>query len=149
MKMQKLGWFLCLVLVPAGCAGVPRGESDFEEAASYEAEGVAAPVWEEAKARGVDFRALGQEPGWSIEIDHEGEILFVGDYGEWRVTLPAVEPRVSEDGDAIYEVESEEHALRVLIWKIPCSDAMSGAPYDYTVVVIIDGSEFRGCGKYL
>ncbi len=38
-------------------------------------------VWHRAKLRGVAFRAIGQEPGWLLEITNGTEILLVTDYG--------------------------------------------------------------------
>lgn len=36
--------------------------------------------WEEAKLRGVGFRAVGDEPGWWLEIEPGKRILFLTDY---------------------------------------------------------------------
>ena len=38
-------------------------------------------IWEDAKFRGADFRAVGNEPGWNLEISAGGSIVYVGDYG--------------------------------------------------------------------
>lgn len=38
-------------------------------------------VWEDAKLRGADFRAVGNEPGWFLEILYERRIVLVTDYG--------------------------------------------------------------------
>lgn len=50
--------------------------------------------WEEAKRRGVDFRAVGDEPGWWLEIERGERIEFVTDYGATRVYTPGPEPRI-------------------------------------------------------
>lgn len=49
-------------------------------------------IWEQAKLDGVDFRAVGNEPGWTLEIRWRERIVFVGDYGRSRYEFPAPEP---------------------------------------------------------
>ena len=104
--------------------------------------------WQNARERGVDFRAVGQEPGWYIEIDHEGSIHLVWDYMESQVTMPAVQP-VRAQGKTTYSATGGARRLTVVADDRPCSDAMSGAPYPNTVVVTIDGRELHGCGQVL
>ena len=41
-------------------------------------------IWEDAKLRGVDFRAVGNEPGWHLELTAGEKVVFVGDYGTTR-----------------------------------------------------------------
>ncbi len=38
-------------------------------------------VWERAKLDGADFRAVGNEPGWHLEIIAGSRIVLVADYG--------------------------------------------------------------------
>lgn len=103
---------------------------------------------EAAGQGGADFHAVGQEPGWLLDI-YEGErIEFVGDYGETRIVTPAPAP----DGRGprtTYEIETDAHALTIVILDQPCRDAMSGAPFPATVTVTLDGREYRGCGRAL
>ena len=53
-------------------------------------------VWHKAKLRGVSFRAIGQEPGWLLEITTGTEILLVTDYGETRTAYQYAEPEVDQ-----------------------------------------------------
>ena len=39
-------------------------------------------IWEDAKLSGVDFRAVGNEPGWVLEIRDSESIRFEYDYGQ-------------------------------------------------------------------
>lgn len=134
----------------AACARAPeRGfHSDAIEVIDDQPEFNWAP-WDEAWERGVDFRAVGQEPGWLLEIDSEGEMSFLGDYGEWRIVAPTPPASYNDSAEAIYDANLAEHEFTVLIWNEPCTDVMSGARYGCTVVVIVDGREYRGCGMYL
>lgn len=110
--------------------------------------------WEDARARGIDFRALGQEPGWYLEIDDGTRITLVADYGERKVVTPAPAP-VVEGGGArtTYDVRTDSHTLSVVVHREPadrpCRDGMSGFAIGETVIVRLDTTTYRGCGKRL
>ena len=104
--------------------------------------------WEDARRRGVDFRAIGQEPGWMLEIDHEKSLFLLADYGEKKVTMPAPAPRDS-GGVVIYEAKTDTNRLTVIVREAVCHDAMSGEEMTHTVTLNLDGTEYRGCGRSL
>jgi putative lipoprotein len=104
--------------------------------------------WVEASGRGIDFRAVGQEPGWYLEIDNEHVMHLVYDYAERTATTPVPAPVVSSEGVS-YTAVTDAHRLAVVIEPRPCSDAMSGQPFPSTVTVTIDGRTLRGCGRSL
>jgi putative lipoprotein len=104
--------------------------------------------WEDARRRGVDFRAVGQEPGWYLEIQHGRQILFVGNYGGNRLLLPTPDPEL--DGElATYSASGDSHELLVEVTVEHCQDSMSGEIFDNSVRVVLDGREYRGCGLVL
>ncbi|HUP00228.1 MAG TPA: YbaY family lipoprotein [Gemmatimonadota bacterium] len=125
-----------------------RSQGTPAEESATEGDDSGAGVWEDARLRGVDFRGLGQEPGWTLEIDEEKSILFVGDYGAVRREVPAVEPTV-EGTVTTYDVTTESGRLTVVIEDAPCRDVMSGEPFDATVAVVLDGRLLMGCGRPL
>jgi membrane-bound inhibitor of C-type lysozyme/uncharacterized membrane protein len=102
--------------------------------------------WEDARRRGVQFRAVGQEPGWFLEIKPGQNILLVGDYGGSRYLFNAPEPAL-EEGVAIYRTENSQNELVVEINADWCQDSMSGQVFSNRVVLNLDGKEFRGCGE--
>ncbi|MEM0955892.1 MAG: MliC family protein [Pseudomonadota bacterium] len=104
--------------------------------------------WEEARRRGVSFRALGQEPGWVLEIQPGRHMLMDADYGGLRVLVPAPESELTEGGER-YESTTESHSLQVDIVLDTCADSMSGAVYTNRVTVNLDGRIFKGCGEAL
>ena len=104
--------------------------------------------WEEARTRGIDFRAVGQEPGWYVEIDHEGSMRLLYDYAEREAVLPAPLPLVT-GGQTTYAAASRQHTLSVISEARVCADSMSGAEYPRTVTVTIDGRRLQGCGMEL
>lgn len=107
-------------------------------------------IWEDAKLRGVDFRAVGNEPGWHMAISAGGEIVFVGDYGQTRYRFPTPAPSVDRDARmTTYTAESEGHTLVVELEARRCLDTMSDEAFETTVTVALDGDTYRGCGKAL
>ena len=97
--------------------------------------------------RESDFRAVGQEPGWLLEIRNGREIRLISDYGaDTAVTpLPPAETD-SATGARSYHAVTGARDLRVVIQPTPCTDAMSGQPYETTVTVTLDGRSYSGCG---
>ena len=107
-------------------------------------------IWEHAKLNGVDFRAVGNEPGWHLEISQGRKIVFVSDYGQSRYEFTTPEPlNDPEARTATYRVLSDEHILEVVIAGRPCRDSMRGDSFESTVTVTLDGRRYRGCGKAL
>ena len=104
--------------------------------------------WEDARRRGVDFRAVGNEPGWSLEIQSGRHLLFVGDYGMLRVLTP--DPGQNSNGQArVYHAVTETNDLRVEIMDESCNDSMTGEGLPSTVAITVNGSTFYGCGRSL
>lgn len=106
-------------------------------------------ILEDARARGAEFRASGNEPGWSWELLTD-RMVFVGAYGAERVTTSRP-PRQSGPmtGEAMYVAVTDAHRLTVRIRPGPCFDSMSGDRYASTVEVEPDGKAHRGCGEVL
>jgi len=116
-------------------------------AATAEAALAATPSWELARAAGIDFRAVGQEPGWILDIYTQARMRLMWDYGESSAEFPLAQPTYPQEGATRYDAQTESHRLAVTIRRFPCQDAMSGAPYPATVEVVIDGRTLQGCGK--
>jgi putative lipoprotein len=104
--------------------------------------------WQDAQDRGVDFRAIGQEPGWFLEIDREQQIRLVYDYAEHQAITPVPVPVVSGTTRA-YDVTTDDHRLRIVIEERGCNDVMSGEAFPRTVTVTIDDRTLHGCGRDL
>ena len=105
-------------------------------------------MWQQAKLRGVSFRAVGQEPGWLLEISHGEEILLVTDYGQNRLELPYVEPAVSQaQRRTQFVVGSPETVIEIR--GEPCRDSMSGEEFTTAVTVERPDRTLHGCGRAL
>lgn len=103
-------------------------------------------IWERAKLDGADFRAVGNEPGWYLEIRKQRRIVLVADYGETRVELPLPEPAVDPSSRATRWDAGE---LVVEVTGHPCTDTMSGEQFPSEVMVHWEGRTLRGCGRAL
>jgi len=106
-------------------------------------------AWQAARIRGVDFRALGQEPGWILEITNDRQLKYVGQYGGDSLSAPLPEPEKSGAGGRRYRLNTSSRNLTIDIEQTPCKDAMSGFSFPATVTVTIDGERYSGCGKAL
>jgi len=107
-------------------------------------------IWEDAKLSGVDFRAIGNEPGWNLEIIMRDRIVFVGNYGQNRYEFITTGPSIDQQArTTVYEVQNDTHEMSVIIVGRRCRDTMSGEAFETTVTVILDGKKYQGCGKAL
>jgi membrane-bound inhibitor of C-type lysozyme len=107
-------------------------------------------IWEHAKLGGVDFRAVGNEPGWYLELKRGGNSLFVTDYGQRRYEFATPAPMIDQQGRvATYRVQANEHELTIVLKGQRCRDTMSGEPFETTATVILDHREYQGCGRPL
>ena len=105
-------------------------------------------VWHKAKLRGVAFRAIGQEPGWLLEIKNGEEILLVTDYGSTRTSMPYVEPIVyQEERRTQYVLEGYKTIVEIRGER--CTDVMSGEEFEVTVTIKQTDRELQGCGRAL
>jgi uncharacterized membrane protein len=104
---------------------------------------------EDAKLRGADYRATGNEPGWTLELFSDS-IRFVTAYGTELYSFTTPAPEVDQQNRrTIYRTSSAEHGLTVTITYGICSDDMSGESFESTVELLFDGSALRGCGQAL
>ena len=118
------------------------GEPESEEAIA------ARNVWYAAKLRGVAFRAIGQEPGWLLEVITGEKILLVTNYGQTKSQYPYVEPEVYQNqGKSVFVVSQDK--FKLTIEGIICTDIMSGENFEVSVLIELDGKKLKGCGRAL
>ncbi|MCB1690677.1 MAG: MliC family protein [Halioglobus sp.] len=104
--------------------------------------------WEDARRRGVDFRAVGNEPGWHLEIQSGRQLLLVLGYGMQRNLVP--DPVAIDRGTTrVYTGTAGTRDVQVEILEQPCVDTMSGQQFPYRVAVMFDNAHYEGCGQYL
>ncbi len=146
---------LVLIALLAACSPAPqKAEAPTAPAAesaaapnTQEAALAQMPAWADARTAGVDFRAVGQEPGWMLDIYQRDRITFLWNYGENIAHFPLTEPTYPQEGATRYELQTEGHTLRITIRRFPCQDVMSGEAYPSAVEIVIDGTTLNGCGR--
>jgi putative lipoprotein len=139
---------LACALLMAGCGGTAPAaeEGPTPPPASPPAQ---FDAWQNARERGIDFRAVGQKPDWYLEVDHEKGLRAVWDGGtEQAVSATVIQPTTRE-GTLIYEAVTGAHQIEVAIEDAPCKDTSSGEALPRTVTVNVDGRALRGCGRTL
>ena len=143
-----------IVLVLAACQ--PSGKDSDGAVApaaappASAAAGEPASPWDAAAARGVAFRAVGNEPGWYVEVGRGATAALHAtlDYGDRRVEVPKA---VALDGDAFGYHGTATDGSRVVLRlrHEACSDGMSDRAYDTSAVLEVGGTTYRGCGMFL
>jgi len=109
-----------------------------------------AAVWQHAKLNGVDFRAVGNEPGWQMEISNKNHIMLLSDYGQSKYIFKNASIQSSAtERKTVYAATNNTDSLRVTLVGERCQDTMADEQYETSVVIELNGRELRGCGKPL
>ena len=103
-------------------------------------------IWEDAKLRGVDFRAVGNEPPWILEITGDRLDLYEG-YDRRHERFRATPKSDAKKRETVYE--AKEGAFRVVLRPGPCRDTMADEVYETRVEIFRKGRRLRGCGMAL
>ncbi len=104
---------------------------------------------ESIKLSGGDFWAVGNEPGWSLEIYSDWLVLTTG-YGEQRHEV-MITGR-SEDRAAqpyVFRGMAGDESLVVELRAGPCFDSMSGEEFETAVEIDLGEQHLIGCGTGL
>lgn len=103
-------------------------------------------IWQGAKLRGVDYRAVGQEPPWTLEISNRNQLQVVIGYDRQLHSFTLAAP-ISDSSNRSTHYQSAEMQLTITANK--CHDTMSGEAFDSSVQLIIGDRHYRGCGRAL
>ena len=107
-------------------------------------------IWENAKLNGADFRALGNEPGWNLEIRNQSKIVFVNNYDSERYEFDLPTPVTDTTARSTqYIIDQAGQELSLTILGETCSDSMSGERFESKVEVVFNGQTLHGCGRAL
>ena len=105
--------------------------------------------WAELREQGVDFRAGGNEPFWSLTIDFDNQMTINVMDGD---SISASVPKMKQDTASaarVMQAETESRSVRVELHPTACMDSMSGEVSSHRVVVEYGDKTYRGCGNYL
>ena len=105
--------------------------------------------WDKAKQRGVAFRAIGNEPGWLLEVGPgEAPTLHAElDYGQRKLDIVKLQSLSGLMGYA--GATNDGKKVRVVLERKAGSDGMSDATYPVDAMFEVDGTQYRGCGRFL
>lgn len=105
-----------------------------------------ASPWNEAVLRGLAFRAVGNEPGWFVEVDggSSPRLRATLDYGERQLDVPNVQR--TADG---YRGTAGGQAVTLVVRRTACADGMSGQRFEATAILRVGGRDYTGCGAFL
>lgn len=105
--------------------------------------------WEQAAERGIAYRAVGQEPGWLVEVsdgDDGASLTAHLDYGQRLLEVPALEA----EGDMRYQGRTRDGtSVALTIQERDCADPMSGERFRTAASLVVNGQEYQGCGSFL
>ena len=106
-------------------------------------------TWQEARRRGVQFRAIGQEPGWLIEVTAES-LQVEWNYGQQVASGKRIEMGGSpSSGDVHYRAKTDQGPVQVEAVERRCVDPMNGDAFPLTVTVRLATDTLSGCGRLL
>ncbi len=105
--------------------------------------------WDAARARNVAFRAVGNEPGWLVEVGHgETPALHAQlDFGARTIDIAQAQP--GKDGLSFSGQTASGTKVELRIERKECADVMSGARFEASAQLSAGGKTYRGCGAFL
>jgi uncharacterized membrane protein len=111
-----------------------------------------ASIREDAKLRGVDFWATGNEPPWQLELNTEQIIVKTGYESSRHIftgTTPGIDANDEGTPTTLYQSENASQKLSVWLTGAPCVDSMSGEQFPTQVEIRMGTMLLRGCGRPL
>ena len=103
---------------------------------------------EDARARGVVYRALGNEPGWILEIGPASKLSWTTNFGQDRYDFEQAQAATTPDGTSVYTAQKDAVTLKATVKAERCVDD-GDVVFDHVVTVESGGQTFRGCGTRL
>lgn len=122
---------------------------------SATAPGNRAPVspWEDARERGMAFRAAGNEPAWSVEVQKSRSptLFVVLDYGQRHLEIPhASVSSNQETGLVTFRGNAGNGTpVELVVHRGQCQDDMSGQKFAASAALTVGTDQYTGCGQFL
>ncbi len=106
-------------------------------------------IWEKAKLSGVDFRGVGNEPPWILEITGD-RIVFLMGYDKKAMVFQGDLQTNLVAATTFYRGSNDNgHQLYLRLQPAKCRDSMSGDLFETRVEFTLDGKTYTGCGAAL
>jgi uncharacterized lipoprotein YbaY len=123
------------------------------DAATLGANANGASPWDAARARGVGFRAVGNEPGWNVEVDKGAAppMRATLDYGQRQLQVAHTQPFSDPASGTVGFRGNTDDGTRVelTIHRGQCQDDMSGESFDASAELAVGAQRYKGCGRFL
>ena len=103
--------------------------------------------WDAARARGVVFRAVGNEPGWLVEVEGGDAPVLRAQLDMGARTVEAAP--VARSAEGFSGAAADGTAIVLKATADGCVDGMSGQSFPASVELAVGGERFRGCGAFL
>lgn len=97
-----------------------------------------------------NYTATGHAPDWQLEIDNGNHaVKFVSAAHNLNYRYPKTGPSFYRaTRTTVYRVPNNDHALSIRVTEQACRDSETGKSHETSVLVILDGQGFYGCGDY-
>lgn len=105
----------------------------------------AGSVWDDARRRGIVFRAVGREAPWTAEVFQDRRMRFARPGEEPAEFLRPIVNRVG--GASVYTGEDDTRTVRLTLTDAPCPGPIDGDTFDVAVTVDDGGDSSEGCGR--
>lgn len=153
MRLRLTTLSLCLLAL-AGCqtTGGIHEPATTAPPATPAAPEPASP-WQQARDRGMIFRATGQDPGWSVEVQKSRTptLFVVLDDSQRHLQVPQATPFSDpKTGTAGFRGSAEDGTpVELLIHRGQCESDMSGKQQDASAELNVGARQYQGCGRFL
>ncbi|MGX5731071.1 YbaY family lipoprotein [Pseudoxanthomonas beigongshangi] len=103
--------------------------------------------WDAARDRGIAFRAVGNEPGWWVEVGagKTPSLHAELDYGERKLDVAGAEATA----DGFRGSTGDGTKVALVATRKACQDDMSGQDFPATAELTVGDKTYRGCGRFL
>ncbi|MFS8064041.1 MAG: hypothetical protein ACMG5Z_05580 [Luteimonas sp.] len=103
--------------------------------------------WIESASRGIAFRAVGNEPGWFVEVGKGDSPALQAtlDYGDRRISVA----HMQSAGLGFTGRTADGVTVVLDIQRSRCQDGMSGEAFEATVQLVVGDKTYRACGAFL
>ena len=103
--------------------------------------------WDAARARGIVFRAVGNEPGWLVEVEGGDAPVLRAQLDMGARTVEAGPVERTADGFSGTAADGTPVVLKAT--GNGCVDGMSGQSFPASVELAVGEERFIGCGAFL
>ena len=96
------------------------------------------------------YTAVGHGPEWQLTIDNSThDVEFIKGVHSLKFKYPKTGPTFYRDTrTTVYQVPNDEYALSIRVTEKACLDSMTGKSHETSVLVVLDGEGYYGCGDY-